>query len=307
MIYFFKGIGAVVSAPFQLCGFCTKQFGDVCHKSCKCCSDMMERPLCFFVWLSFLFGAASAYYSVMAFRTGELGSDIEVTNTTSTVVITNGTELVADASASVAPLVVIVCEHPVKLLLMANMVFAVMHVSMAFYMQSVVWERVRVTIDEYVPSGYELRTQGLVEIILESFTYVFCRDVLFCLYVFFLAGTFAANYMGRGWTSGNELPGCNPGGYPQDCFKVGVWFPWAVVGLGFAWLMGLSCNTALDQCCAPCGGFKCCFGQKPPPRSAREQAEAARGGCCGGDGSGDSSSSDSESGGREPVQGKLLR
>lgn len=289
MIYFFQGIGAVVSAPFQLCGFCSKQFGDVCHRSCKTCSDMMERPLCYFVWLSFLFGAASCYFGVKAFQTGELGSDIAVTNSTSTLEITNGKELVGATP-------VIVCEHPVKLLLMADMVFAVCHVCMAFYMQGVVWERVRKTIDEEEGAS---KKSGLVEIILESFFYVFCRDVLFCLYVFFLAGTFAANYMGVSWTS--QLAGCNPGGYPQSCFKVGVWFPWAVVGLGFVWLLGLFCNSGLDACMTPCGGFKCCFGQKPPPRAP-------------GYSSGDSSGSDSESGGArgfnpfpKPVQGKLIR
>jgi hypothetical protein len=102
-------------------------------------------------------------------------------------------------------------------------------------------------------------------LILSSSCTVFCRDIVFCFYFFFLIAAFAWHIAGIDWTSGG--PGCNPRGWPGHTVRLGIAFPVVVVFWSCAWAMFLCVHTCLETCLDPCGGISCCFGKRPLPRN----------------------------------------
>jgi hypothetical protein len=153
-------------------------------------------------------------------------------------------------------------------LLLLMVIIAMINIASSLYIQNQVWEGICDVVDEEyqqeLATGRQAKKRTLGDLILGSMGQVFCYDICFCFFFFFMIAQFAIAFFGSYVTADAA---CNPGGWPAYTCWLCTLYPVLVLVYSIIWWISLHCHSAMEDCCRPFGGFTCCFGGKPLPRS----------------------------------------
>jgi len=281
MIYIFKGCQSICELPARCCD----ALAALCNESCKLCNNacghickypqkafaavcislahIFDRPLGCYILLALLMNTISIVGAVTGLADKNLVVHVVKTGAATTT-------LAPFATTSSMPPGVVVCEKPVKMFLIVDILFSIGHIAFSFYIQWSVWDKLCELVDEEEEEaertgmGARMKRRNVAELIIDSSGNIALRDIGFCLYFFFLIGSFVFSIMGASWT---KFPGCNPQQWPGTVAVLGIVFPILVAVFAFNWVIFLCAHAACEHCFARCGGFSCCFGKRPLARS----------------------------------------
>jgi hypothetical protein len=288
MIYIFKGCSGICALPFQICEKCGKACHDVCGDICrpiaKCCREICKtingiftRPLGIYVLgtIALMFFQCVGVMLSLRHAKPQLttsADEIPVT-TPAPVALAPGAPTPAPLGPQVSSfqghLVPQVCEggSTVFMLILLEGVIALINFGSAIYIQRQTWEGLQDIVDieeaEAAAGGKRVKRRNVAQLIMDSSGQIFCYDVCFCFYFFFIIGELAIAAYG---TTLVGEPYCDPSGWPATVMYVGWIYPILVGFFAIGWVILLHCHSAAEDCCRPCGGFSCCFGERPLPR-----------------------------------------
>lgn len=191
---------------------------------------------------------------------------------------TNDTATAGFLAASATPLPATeVCAEgkTVFFLILLQGAILLINIGSAIYIQHQTWEGLQDIVDmeeaEAVVHGSKVKRRNVAELIMDSAGKIFCYDVCFCFYFFFLIGELIVGWYGRSLTSGLF---CDPSGWPSTVMTIGFTYPILVFFFAIGWVILLHCHSLAEDCCRPCGGFNCCFGARPKPRQRSSDSDS---------------------------------
>lgn len=295
MIYIFKGCSGCCELPFKVCDECGKACGQACGDICKpfqkCCVEIgktvngiFTRPLGVYV----LGTIVVMVFQVVGVMLSLRHASPELTSTYEEVVTTTIAPFLAPTVTTSIPQApprllqtplnppseeLMVCAHGkiVFLLILVEGLIALINIGCAVYIQHQTWEGLQDIVDmeeaEAAVTGQRAKRRNVAMLILDSSGKIFCYDVCFCFYFFFLIFELVLGGYGISLTSSSN-PFCNPSGWPATVMSIGLSYPILVLCFAIGWVILLQCHSLAEDCCRPCGGFQCCFGKRPQPRTS---------------------------------------
>lgn len=274
MIYIFKGFQSCCDIPAKCLNECGSIFDGACKGVCKpigtCMSAACDalagvcyRPLGCYAMLTIVMSTITLMASFLGVANMEflLAEEASASNITGVPAVP-----VVPAAQAVG-----VCAKGTEVLGFTVImgVFAVLNVFCALYVQHQVWETLIDLVEEEQDAPADKRgrrpEKNVATLIMDSSGRVFCYDICFCFYFFFLILEMVVAYYGNNLT---DEAFCNPKGWPAMATETTYTYLILLVVFAFLWFIMIRCHSALENCCAPCGGFTCCFGRKPKPRDS---------------------------------------
>jgi hypothetical protein len=282
MIYIFKGCSGICALPFQICDECGRAChnvcGDICRPIAKCCREIgktingiFTRPLGIYVLGTICLMIFQCVAVMLALRHSK--PQLTTTYDEEAHYVTVAPAVAPAVAVVAAPTTPTpgaqVCEggSTVFMLILVEGVIALINICSAVYIQQQTWEGLQDIVDmeeaEAAAGGKRVKRRNVAQLIMDSSGQIFCYDVCFCFYFFFLILELIIAAYG---TTLVQEPYCNPSGWPASVMYVGWIYPILVGFFAVGWLLLLHCHSAAEDCCRPCGGFACCFGERPLPR-----------------------------------------